>query len=140
VKAISKLIKKNAELKSDVVASDEFEKDERRLLNFGHTWGHAVENKLKLPHGHAVAIGMVVACKLSEKINGFKETERVISLLERYGLPTFAQVDKKEIFEVLKMDKKKEKLVMNYILLERLGKAVIKPIPLDQLEKLITVL
>jgi 3-dehydroquinate synthase len=136
-KLLSNLIKANAVIKSEVVIGDEFEKAERRLLNFGHTWGHAVENKLALPHGHAVSIGMVMAAKISEKVTGFKGAARLISLLDRYGLPTSVKVDKEEIFQVLKMDKKREKSVMNYVLLNRIGKAVVKQIPVADLEKLI---
>ncbi len=124
-------------IKSAVVVEDEFEKGERKLLNFGHTWGHAIETKYQLPHGHAVSIGMVMACRLSEKINGFKHTERVIKLLEQYGLPVSLEVDKKPVFEVLKMDKKKDNASMNYVLLNDIGKAVVKNIPLEKLEGLI---
>ena len=132
-----KLIKRNSVIKSNVVMADEFEQGERKLLNFGHTWGHAVETKLSIPHGHAVSIGMVMACRLSEKITGFRQTQRVIDLLKRYGLPVEADVNKKEVFDVLKMDKKKDRAVMNYVLLNSIGKAIVKPIPLDELENLI---
>jgi 3-dehydroquinate synthase len=135
--ALSKLIQKNAVIKSNVVMADEFEQGERKLLNFGHTWGHAIETNYSLPHGHAVAIGMVMACKISEKLNGFRSTKRVVDLLEAYGLPVEMEVDKKKIFEVLKMDKKKINTSMNYVLLNDIGKAVIKSIPLDKLEALI---
>ncbi|MBA4166505.1 MAG: 3-dehydroquinate synthase [Chitinophagaceae bacterium] len=136
--AAGKLIRRNAVIKSNVVLADEFEQGERKLLNFGHTWGHAVETKLSIPHGHAVAIGMVMACKLSEKLTGFKQTQRVVDLLKQYGLPVHAGVNKKEVFEVLKMDKKKDKATMNYVLLNDIGKAIIKTIPFDELENLIS--
>jgi 3-dehydroquinate synthase len=132
-----KLIRRNAVIKSNVVLADEFERGERRLLNFGHTWGHAVETKLSIPHGHAVAIGMVMACRLSEKLTGFKQTQRVIDVLKKYGLPVSAEVNRKEVFEVLKMDKKKDRATMNYVLLDSIGKAIVKAIPLDELENLI---
>jgi shikimate kinase / 3-dehydroquinate synthase len=135
--ALSKLVQKNAMIKSEVVMADEFEQGERKLLNFGHTWGHAIETKYKLPHGHAVSIGMVMACRISEKLTGFKHTERVKTLLEKYGLPVEMEVDKKEVFEVLKMDKKKVNTSMNYVLLNEIGKGVIKSIPLEKLEVLV---
>ena len=137
IAATIKLIKRNATIKSNVVQADEFERGERKLLNFGHTWAHAIENKHQLSHGNAVAIGMVVACRLSEKLTGFKHTDKVAGMLSRYGLPAYGDFDKKEIFEVLKMDKKKDKGVMNYVLLNDIGKAIVTPIPLDKLEKLI---
>lgn len=135
--ALSKLVQKNAVIKSNVVMEDEFEHGERKLLNFGHTWGHAIETNYALPHGHAVSIGMVMACRLSEQLNGFKGTDRVVELLEKYGLPVEMEVDKKKVFEVLKMDKKKVNASMNYILLNDIGNAVIKSIPIEKLEVLI---
>jgi 3-dehydroquinate synthase len=134
---LNALIQRNAEIKCRVVMNDEFEKGERKLLNFGHTWGHAIETKLNIPHGHAVAIGMVMACRLSEKIKGFKETDRVIALLKKYGLPVAAEADTKEVFKVLKMDKKKDSGAMNYILLNNIGEAVVHRISIDELEKMI---
>ena len=134
---LNALIQRNAEIKCGVVMNDEFEKGERKLLNFGHTWGHAIETKLNIPHGHAVAVGMVMACRLSEKINGFKETDRVIALLKKYGLPVAAEADTKEVFKVLKMDKKKDSGAMNYILLNNIGDAAVHRISIDKLEKMI---
>lgn len=135
--ALGKLVQRNAILKSEVVKADEFEQGERKLLNFGHTWGHAIETKLQIPHGHAVSIGMAMACRLSEKLTGFKQSGRVVELLQQYGLPVSAEADKKEVFNILKMDKKKDNTSMNYILLKNIGEAVIKKIPLAELEKLI---
>jgi 3-dehydroquinate synthase len=135
--ALDKLIQRNAEIKCTVVQNDEFEKGERKLLNFGHTWGHAIETKLNIPHGHAVSIGMVLACKLSEVITGFNQTDRVMALLGKYGLPVSANVDKKEVFNILKMDKKKDSASMNYVLLNNIGEGVIHKIPMDELWKMI---
>ncbi len=135
--AICKLVQRNTILKTKLVQRDEFEKGERRVLNFGHTLGHALENQYELLHGQAISIGMTYACHISEQLVGFKHTGRVVSLLEKYNLPTYAAFDKQKVFEVLKMDKKREKKEMNYVLLEKIGKAVVKPISLDQLEKII---
>ncbi len=136
--AATELIKRNAIIKSNVVLADEFEKNERRLLNFGHTWGHAVETKLSIPHGHAVAIGMVVAAKISSRLTGFDQLQRITDLVKKYELPVRAEVNRKEVFDVLKMDKKKERAVMNYVLLEKIGHAEVRPIPIDDLENLIS--
>jgi 3-dehydroquinate synthase len=120
-----------------VVQNDEFEKGERRLLNFGHTLGHALENQYELSHGQAISIGMTYASVISQKILCFKEPERVARLLLNYDLPTFADFDKQKVFEVLKMDKKRERKEMNYVMLEKIGKGVVKSIPLKQLEEII---
>jgi len=134
---LEKLIRRNVVIKSDVVAADEFEQGERRLLNFGHTLGHAIENVYELSHGQAISIGMVAACMISEEFTAFKETDRVIDVLKRYGLPTLAEFDPKEVMEVLRMDKKKVRDTMNYVMLNKIGQGIVKPIPLVQLEKLV---
>jgi 3-dehydroquinate synthase len=136
-KAICDLVQRNAIIKTKVVQSDEFEKGERRLLNFGHTLGHALENQYDLLHGQAIAIGMTYASVISQKILGFKEPGRVAALLLKYDLPTFAEFDKQKVFNVLKMDKKRERKEMNYVLLEKIGKGVVKSIPMKELEKII---
>lgn len=136
-KAINDLIRKNVVIKSDIVKKDEFEQGDRRLLNFGHTMGHAIENMYELPHGHAVAIGMVVAARLSEKLTGFRDTQKLINVLLKYGLPAAADYDKEKAFSILEMDKKKAKNNMNYVLLNKIGDGVVKPIPLDELKMLL---
>jgi len=135
--AICQLVQRNAAIKAKVVQQDEFEKNERRLLNFGHTLGHALENQYDLMHGQAVSIGMTYACHISEQLAGFKQTEKVVKVLEQYQLPTYTSFDKQKAFDVLKMDKKRERKEMNYVLLEKIGKGVVKSIPLIQLEKII---
>ena len=129
----SELIQRNAIIKTKVVQQDEFEKSIRKLLNFGHTLGHALENQYELSHGQAISIGMTFATMLSKELLGFPDAEKVIILLEKYGLPTFATFDKDKVFNVLKMDKKKERNEIAFILLEKIGKAVIKPIPINKL-------
>jgi 3-dehydroquinate synthase len=136
-KALTDLIRKNVMIKSAVVRKDEFEGSERRLLNFGHTLGHAIENVYHLPHGHAISIGIKAACLISEEMLNFKETARVTSLLQQYGLPIDLPVDFGKVVEIMRMDKKKTRDIMHYVLLEKLGKAVIKPIPMHHLEKLL---
>lgn len=136
-KSICDLIQRNAIIKFKVVQKDEFEKGDRRLLNFGHTLGHALETQYELLHGQAISIGMTYACHISEKLTGFKQTERVVGLLEKYNLPTYASFDKQKVFDVLKMDKKRERKEMNYVLLKKIGKGVVKSISLKQLEKII---
>jgi 3-dehydroquinate synthase len=138
--AICQLVQRNATIKAKVVQQDEFEKNERRLLNFGHTLGHALENQYELMHGQAVSIGMTYACHISEQLTGFKQAGKVVKVLEQYQLPTYTSFDKQKAFEVLKMDKKRERKEMNYVLLEKIGKGVVKSIPLIQLEKIISAL
>lgn len=134
---LCELIQRNALLKTKVVQQDEFESGDRKLLNFGHTLGHAIENMYELSHGQAISIGMTYACHISEKLSGFKQTERVTALLSKYGLPTYASFDKAKAFEILLKDKKKAKSEMSYVLLEKIGKGVVKNIPLIDLKTII---
>ncbi len=138
-KNIDALIKRNVELKCSVVVNDEFETGERKLLNFGHTLGHAVENIYELPHGNAVSVGMVAACTISEKINDFNlpDKDRVISLIKKYHLPVDLKFDRNKVWEVLLMDKKKSGTTMNFILLNAIGSGRVRPIPLHQLKDLL---
>ena len=94
--ATSDLIQRNAILKSKVVQADEFEKHERRTLNFGHTLAHAIETQYGLLHGEAVAIGMVFASYLSEKLLGFGNHERLVKTIEQYALPTSLEFENRD--------------------------------------------
>jgi len=136
---LATLIERNVHIKTTVVLKDEFEKGDRKLLNFGHTLGHAIENVYQLLHGHAISIGMMAAASFSEKLNGFsgEEKQRLQELLEKYQLPVTIAFEKDKVWNLLKMDKKRASNEMNFILLNKIGEAVVKPIPLLQLEQLI---
>lgn len=136
---LAELLEKNVAIKTNVVLNDEFETGDRKLLNFGHTIGHAIENLYNLPHGHAVSIGMVAACRISEELSNFPSasTQRLIEMLQQYHLPVHLNFDKEGIWDILLMDKKRENNAMNFILLQGIGKAVVTSIPLVQLKDLI---
>ena len=135
---LSELITRNIRIKSEVVCKDEFETGDRKLLNFGHTIGHAIENTYELLHGFAISIGMVAACSISAQVNGFPEAgkERVTKLLQQYGLPVALAFDKEKVFSVLKMDKKRASNEIDFILLKTIGYAEIKRMPLAKLEEI----
>jgi 3-dehydroquinate synthase len=135
--ALQKLVQRNAVLKTKVVKEDEFEKGKRRLLNFGHTLGHALEKKYELMHGEAVAIGMAFAAKLSADMLQFKSADKLIKLIDSYDLPTTAGYNKQKVFDLLISDKKREGEQMNFVLLEKIGKATIRKIPLQEIYKVI---
>ncbi len=128
------LVQENAKQKLKIVAKDVYEKGDRKLLNFGHTLGHAIETPYNLSHGQAISIGMMFACKLSEQILGFKQTKSIESLLQQYGLPTHLKINPKKIFEILMMDKKREQNFIHFVLLEKIGKGVIKKVGLVELQ------
>jgi len=136
-KLVGDLVERNARIKTKVVQQDEFEKGDRRLLNFGHTLAHALENLYQLPHGRAVSLGITAACEFSQALSTFKDAQKVIDVLDKYGLPTDAEFDKRKVFEILKKDKKKEKDSINYVLLQKIGKGIVQKIPIKQLEQFI---
>jgi 3-dehydroquinate synthase len=127
--------------KNRVVVADEHEKGERKLLNFGHTAAHAIENLYDLPHGQAVAIGMMIAMKLSEEVMGMdgQHTAQLRTILQQYGLPVTYNIDVARAMDILEMDKKRAAGMIDYILLEDIGKAVIKPLPFDIIEKALSI-
>ncbi|MCA6466504.1 MAG: 3-dehydroquinate synthase [Chitinophagaceae bacterium] len=132
-KLLERLIRTNVLIKMKIVTEDEFEKGDRKLLNFGHTLGHAIENQYELSHGQAISIGMTYAALLSEQLTNFKQAISVIDLLGRYGLPTRAAFDWKKVEKVLAMDKKKSLVGMQYVILKKIGDAVIHTIPVPEL-------
>lgn len=132
-KLLAKLIRTNVLIKTKVVLEDEFEKGDRKLLNFGHTLGHAIENQYELSHGEAISIGMTYAALLSAQIKKFRGAEELIALIKKYGLPTRATFDWKKVTKVLVMDKKNSAAGMQYIVLEKLGRGVVEPIPVQEL-------
>ena len=134
---LAKLIQRNVLLKTKTVLKDEFETGERKLLNFGHTIGHAIENLYKIPHGHAVSIGIGVACKISEQLTGFNQTVRVTKLLKQYGLPPQFQFDKDAVWKLLLSDKKIKTGNIHYVVLNKIGKASTLSLPLEQLHTMI---
>jgi len=132
---LDELIRKNVLIKLKVVQKDPFEARDRKLLNFGHTIGHAVENICHIPHGQAVAIGMVMAAKISARETGFEELEKLKTVLANYKLPVSIAFEAATVFEVLKLDKKRSGEQINFILLQKAGKALIKPIDLKDLQQ-----
>jgi 3-dehydroquinate synthase len=137
--ALEDVIARCVAWKNKTVAEDEQEKGIRKLLNFGHTAAHAIENLCTLPHGKAVSIGMAIACKLSEHVTGLDAaiTQRLEQLLLRYGLPINISLDATRVMEILKADKKRKDDSIDYILLKNAGEAIIQPLSLQAIENII---
>ncbi len=135
--ALQQLIKKCVALKTKTVQEDEREQGIRKLLNFGHTAAHAIENMYEIPHGKAVGIGMTIACMISEEVTGLDKqvAEQMKKILSQYHLPLRWKIDAARAMEILRMDKKRTGDVIDYVLLEQPGKAVVRPLPLDVIEK-----
>jgi 3-dehydroquinate synthase len=136
---IEKLVYDSVVIKSSVVNKDEKEKGERRKLNFGHTFGHAIEKITHVPHGEAVSAGMVSASALSVQ-KGYltkEEALRIEALLKNLKLPTKIQLDKTKVLDALKRDKKREGGLINFVLLKSIGNAVVEEISINELEGMI---
>jgi 3-dehydroquinate synthase len=126
-KTLNKIIRQTVAIKTKIVEKDEKESNERMLLNYGHTYGHAIEklSGYKLLHGYAVSIGMVLANKMAveKKILDKKSAERIKILLIKAGLPIATM--KIPTHKELSSDKKKQNDIINFILPTKIGKAII---------------
>lgn len=127
VDALAYAIRRSCEIKAQVVAEDERESGKRALLNFGHTFGHAIENSAgygQWLHGEAVAAGMVMAARMSG-IDA-DEQSRLVTLIEAAGLPTAPPVTgSTKLREAMQMDKKAQAKKLRFILLHSLGDAYV---------------
>jgi 3-dehydroquinate synthase len=136
---IEKVVYNSVQIKSQIVNRDERESGERRKLNFGHTIGHALEKVVGVSHGEAVGAGMSAACMISEKMGLLKHHDllRIEGLIENLGLPVRIQADHEKIIDAMSKDKKREKDRIHFVLLERIGEAVVKDIPITELQALL---
>jgi 3-dehydroquinate synthase len=132
---LAELIERNACYKFEVTLADEKEKGIRKWLNFGHTIGHAIENRYRLPHGKAISIGMMAAAKLSVELEGLDSQfpDRLKKMLIRYELPDHYPADHNNLIELMAADKKMTYNGIDFILLKEIGNPIIKNIPLDAL-------
>ena len=127
---LTKVIARCAKLKADVVAEDEREGGKRRILNFGHTIGHALETNFgfdTLRHGEAIAYGMLAAGKLSIEDGRMKneDFELLEEIIGKLPLPILPEFDPNDILQIMQRDKKVRDRKIHFVLLEELGKAVI---------------
>jgi 3-dehydroquinate synthase len=129
--ALTHAIMRSCEIKADIVARDEREQNLRAILNFGHTFGHAIEaatGYTRYLHGEAVGLGLLVATDLSARLGLVDAgvTRRVRELLAAAGLPTETpRIGRETAFELMQMDKKVQAGAVRLVLLERLGDAII---------------
>lgn len=122
----------NCRIKADVVAEDPTEKNLRRILNYGHTIGHAVESasQFKLLHGESVGIGMIAAGKLEKALGLVNDDriERIEAILKKLGMPTTipSELKKDTLIDLLRTDKKAVGKWPRFIFLEFLGVTLCK--------------
>jgi 3-dehydroquinate synthase len=142
--ALAYSIRRSCEIKAEIVAADERETGARALLNFGHTFGHAIESAAGYGawlHGEAVATGMALAARFSVRAGRIAEAEaqRLIALLARLDLPVAPPRIARDVWlEYMGRDKKNEGGRVTLILLDRLGHAsVVKDTPAPELERFV---
>ncbi|MEM2507721.1 MAG: 3-dehydroquinate synthase [Nitrososphaeria archaeon] len=135
VDVLQQVVESCVKMKVDIVSMDEREEGLRRILNFGHTFGHAIEklSNYRIKHGYAVSIGMVMACKVAEKILDFKQTNDVIKLLKKVGLPITTKINFNKIVEETVRDKKAWYGKTVLILPEEIGKVSVVEVERNKL-------
>ena len=129
------IIYESLSVKKRVVELDPFDQGERMLLNFGHTFGHAIELKMNLKHGEAVAVGMLMAIKFGVDL-GLTDSDiysKVKQVLDLYDLPSY-EVEYKEYLKEALYDKKNLAGIVNFILVDKIGHAFIHKVKEDELK------
>mgnify|MGYP000013505793 CR=1 FL=1 len=138
------IIAKACDVKCRVVNRDEHESGLRRVLNFGHTLGHALEAaaNYNITHGQAVAAGMAVAIRFSQRWAGLtkEEADRALDLIQKLGLPTDIpeNIDPQALLVPLEKDKKIQAGICHLVLLAEIGRAVIHPVPVNEMRHRLT--
>ena len=139
---IEDIIYECCDIKRIVVEADELDTGQRMMLNFGHTFGHAIEKLggfTRYTHGEAVAIGMILAIKLGIYL-GVTEPQtlqKTENALKCYGLPTESQYDIRDMLTTILHDKKNMKDRINFILIKEMGESEIRAIGIDELDDLL---
>jgi 3-dehydroquinate synthase len=128
---LTDLIAHNVAIKARVVEADQFEKGERAHLNFGHTFGHAIENvsHYSYAHGECVALGMIAAARLAASRNMLDQNsiDRIVALIKKAGLPASGlKLSIDEVLKAMLFDKKVKSGKIRFILPDRIGHVVIQ--------------
>ena len=136
-RTLKKAIVESIRIKAGIVRADAEESHERKKLNFGHTLGHAIEKAGGLPHGQAVAIGMTFAVRLSVAKGLLPETDgrRVETILKKLRRPSTVAPGPGLLLKSIQKDKKRRGSDIDFVLLEKIGKARIMEIPFQELEE-----
>ena len=134
-RALRQAIRRSCEIKAEVVGEDERESGRRAILNFGHTFGHAIEAALgygEWLHGEAVACGMAMAADLSAALGLLpaEDARRIARLIERAGLPVTApRIGADRFLELMRVDKKAEAGEIKFVLVDAIGRALVRGAP-----------
>ena len=141
--ALAYAIKRSCEIKARVVAQDERETDLRAILNFGHTFGHAIETGLGYGvwlHGEAIGCGMVMAADLSARLGLIDAAyaARIHSIVERAGLPVVGpRLGTARYLEMMRLDKKAEAGTIRFVVIETPGRAGLRRAPDELVDRVL---
>ena len=141
--ALAHAVRRSCEIKAGVVGRDERESGLRAILNFGHTFGHAIEAGLgygQWLHGEAVGCGMVMAMQLSHRLGLVDEAlvQRVTALVARAGLPTVGpDLGAERYLQLMRVDKKAEAGEIRFVVIESPGRAGVRPAPDDVVRRVL---
>ena len=133
-----KAVERSSEIKADIVSTDEREGGLRRLLNFGHTVGHALEAHLgygRIRHGEAVALGMKCAGWISKKMDMLSNDElnQLTEPILKLPMPSLGKLNANHLMSYIRVDKKSEKGVLNFVVLDGLGNGMTSTLVTEQL-------
>ena len=138
---LTALVAHNVAIKARVVEADPFENGERAHLNFGHTFGHAIENvsHYEYTHGESVALGMAAASQLAVDLRMLDEASRrrIVAVIEKAGLPARGlKLDTRAVVDAMAFDKKAKSGRLRFVLPDRIGHVVIRDdVPLDAVRR-----
>lgn len=137
IKGLWPFIQRATQIKAEIVQEDPFEKGKRKLLNLGHTFAHALEKNIKISHGQAVSIGIVLAAKLSVKLGLLKEEDRsrIESDFLKIGLETSSPLPVSSLIDSIVRDKKRSHDKIVFIIIKEIGKADTYPLQIKKLEE-----
>lgn len=132
---LTTLVARSVKFKGAVVSEDELESGLRRILNFGHTFGHAIEMETGMKHGFAVAAGMELAAELSFEKGLLDEADklRIIKLIKDFRLSGDVDIPLEKLENLIVHDKKKSGSAINFVFCEGIGKAVVEKVPVMEL-------
>ncbi|MFA5713846.1 MAG: 3-dehydroquinate synthase family protein [Bacteroidales bacterium] len=135
---LSPFIKRGAEIKLDIVTRDTYEVGERKLLNLGHTFAHAIEKRYRFSHGKAVAIGIILASKLSMKVlqTPVEEVIKIEEGVEKLGFGKLPKIEPSSLLGSIGFDKKRSREKITFALVKRVGECTLYPIEISNLKEL----
>ena len=136
---LTNLIYQGIEIKADIVRRDERETGERKKLNLGHTFAHAIEAAGELNHGEAVSVGLTIAAAISHKLGLLTNAEaaEISDMLQSFGLPIKTSIPKETLLNAICKDKKKQGDNISFVLMKGIGSCQLRTLSFGELAQLL---